>query len=27
VEEPREVSVEGAEEMGFVCLEFRSDDF
>ncbi len=27
VEEPREVSVEEAEEMGFVCLEFRSDDF
>ena len=27
VEEPREVSAEEAEEMGFVCLEFRSDDF
>jgi ubiquinone/menaquinone biosynthesis C-methylase UbiE len=27
VEEPREVSVEEAEEMGFVSLEFRSDDF
>jgi len=27
VEEPREVSVEEAEEVGFVCLEFRSDDF
>jgi ubiquinone/menaquinone biosynthesis C-methylase UbiE len=27
VEEPREVSVEEAEEMGFVCLEFCSDDF
>ncbi len=27
VEEPREASVEEAEEMGFVCLEFRSDDF
>jgi len=24
VEEPREVSVEEAEEMGFVCLEFPS---
>jgi len=27
VEESREVSVEEAEEMGFVCLEFRNDDF
>jgi ubiquinone/menaquinone biosynthesis C-methylase UbiE len=27
VEEPREASVDEAEEMGFVCLEFRSDDF
>jgi hypothetical protein len=27
VEEPREVSVDEAEEMGFVCLEFRSNDF
>jgi SAM-dependent methyltransferase len=27
VEEPREASVEEAEEAGFVCLEFRSDDF
>jgi hypothetical protein len=27
VEEPREVSVEEAEEAGFVCLEFRNDDF
>ena len=27
VEEPREASVEEAEEMGFVCLEFSSDDF
>jgi hypothetical protein len=27
VEESREVSVEEAEEAGFVCLEFRNDDF
>jgi len=27
VEEPREVSVGEAEEVSFVCLEFRSDNF